>query len=131
MERSRSSLSNLSSWYVSRCPFAMLLLIRFGQSGTIRQNLDPFATEDDASLNDALRAAGLFSLQKNLPEKERITLDSIVGSAGGNFSLGQRQILALARALVRRSRVLILDEATASLGTFSECLIRSSIPTTD
>lgn len=77
-------------------------------SGTIRENLDPFGEYDDATLNDALRASGLYNVQSEIAS--RITLDTAVSSGGSNFSLGQRQILALARAICRGSKTLILDE---------------------
>ena len=85
-------------------------------SGSLRHNLDPFGQYDDATLNAALHAAGLFALQNDM-DGDRIVLDTQVSSGGGNLSVGQRQILALARAIVRGSKLLILDE-----GTLSGCL---------
>ncbi|KAI8982789.1 multidrug resistance-associated ABC transporter [Trametes punicea] len=95
-------------------------------SGSLRQNLDPFSQYDDAVLIDALRAAGLFSLQHESDEG-RITLDSPISSGGSNLSVGQRQILALARAIVRQSKLLILDEATSAIDYETDTIIQNSL----
>ncbi|TFK70801.1 hypothetical protein BDN72DRAFT_887852 [Pluteus cervinus] len=95
-------------------------------SGPLRYNLDPFDQYDDATLNDALRAAGLFDLQNDL-DKNRITLDTAISSGGSNLSVGQRQILALARAIVRGSKLSILDEATSAIDFKTDSIIQSSL----
>ncbi|EJF59658.1 P-loop containing nucleoside triphosphate hydrolase protein [Dichomitus squalens LYAD-421 SS1] len=97
-------------------------------SGTLRQNLDPFGEHDDAVLNDALRSAGLFNLQDEHDES-RITLDSEIAGGGANLSVGQRQVLALARAIVRRSKLLILDEATSAIDYETDSIIQKSLRT--
>ncbi|KAM5536848.1 hypothetical protein V8D89_009566 [Ganoderma adspersum] len=94
--------------------------------GTLRQNLDPFGQHEDATLNDALRSAGLFSLQEE-GDNARITLDSEIAGGGSNLSVGQRQIIALARAIVRRSKLLILDEATSAIDYETDTIIQRSL----
>ncbi|KAJ7486164.1 hypothetical protein B0H11DRAFT_2157316 [Mycena galericulata] len=95
-------------------------------SGTLRTNLDPFGQYDDEELNSALRSAGLFALQKEMDEG-RITLDSAISTGGTNLSVGQRQIFALARAIVRKSKILILDEATSAIDYKTDSIIQTSL----
>jgi ABC-type multidrug transport system fused ATPase/permease subunit len=91
-------------------------------SGTLRRNLDPFEQHNDAELNNALRSAGFFALQSD-EGTPQWTLDSNIASGGSNLSVGQRQIIALARAIVRNSKLLILDEATSAIGALYSTLI--------
>ncbi|KAJ3895455.1 P-loop containing nucleoside triphosphate hydrolase protein [Lentinula edodes] len=96
-------------------------------SGNLRQNLDPFEEHADYVLNDALKSAGLVSLQEDLENEDKVNLDTPISSGGANLSVGQRQIIALARAIVRQSKLLILDEATSAIDYKTDAIIQESL----
>ncbi len=99
--------------------------------GTIRSNLDPFNEHTDLELWSALRQSDLVGADEKLDDKihGRIHLDGVVEEEGLNFSLGQRQLMALARALVRGSQIIVCDEATSSVDMETDQKIQRSIQT--
>jgi ATP-binding cassette subfamily C (CFTR/MRP) protein 1 len=93
--------------------------------GSVRHNIDPFGRYGDDEIWNILRRIHLSEAIEALPHK----LDSELAEDGANFSLGQRQLICVGRALLKRSKILLLDEASSSIDLETDYLLQQTLRT--
>ena len=89
--------------------------------GSVRENIDPSNSSNDTEINEVIKEVGLeeFMSDKNL--------DYIITENGSNISIGEKQLICIARALLKKSKIIIMDEATANIDYKTETVLQNSI----
>jgi len=91
--------------------------------GTIRENLDPFEESTDSQIDHILREVNMYEKVYSMEQN----LNTYVAESNNLFSVGQKQLLCLARAIIRKTRILVLDEATANVDLETDNLIQRTL----